>query len=202
LSPDLSKDFYLYTFTSDLSYVGVLTQKNDRGDEIPIMFTSSMFTGAELNYPEVDKQAYAMFKAIKHFRLYMLKSKTNVIVPFLAVRNLLFQKDLGEKRAKWVTALQEYDLEIKPSKIVRGQGLCKLVAEGNDEAMQAKDVKKVELEEGILQSTVNVIEQNQDSWYSDLRQLLDTRIPHEGLDPKQKRALRLKSIPAYSRNPF
>ena len=151
-----------------------------------ILFTSSVFKGAELNYPEVDKQAYVVFKAIKHFRPYLLKSKTNVIVPFPAVRNLLVQKDLGEKTANWVTAVQEYDLEIKPSKIVRGQGMCKHVAEGNDEAMHAKDEEKVELEEGILQAAVNVIEQNQDSWQSDLRQLLDTGIPPEGLDPKQK----------------
>lgn len=133
LSPDFSKEFYLYTFTSDLSYAGVLTQKNDQGDEVPILFTSSAFTGAELNYLEVDEQAYVVFKAVKHFRPYLLKSKTNVIVPFPAVRNLLIQKDLGEKRANWVTTLQEYDLEIKPSKIVMGQGLCKLVAEGNDQ---------------------------------------------------------------------
>ena len=85
LSPDFDKEFYLYTFTSDLSYAGVLTQKNDQGDEVPILFTSSSFAGAELNYPEVDKQAYAVFKAINHFRPYLLKSKTNVIVPFPAV---------------------------------------------------------------------------------------------------------------------
>ena len=53
-------------------------------------------------------------------------------MPYSAVRNLLVQKDLGEKRAHWVTALQEYDLEIKPLKIVRGQGLCKLAARSSD----------------------------------------------------------------------
>ena len=67
LSPDFNKEFYLYTFASDLSYAGVLTQKNVEGDEVPILFTSSAFTGAKLNYPEVDKQAYAVFKAVKHF---------------------------------------------------------------------------------------------------------------------------------------
>jgi len=118
LSPDFSKYFYLYTFASDLSYAGVFTHKNDRGDEIMILFTSSAFKGVELNYPEVDKQAYAVFKVVKNFRPYLLKSKTNVIFPFSVVRNLLVQKYLGEKRANWVTTLQEYDLENKPSKIV------------------------------------------------------------------------------------
>jgi hypothetical protein len=33
----------------------------------------------------------------------------------------LVQKELGDKRENWMTTLQEYDLEIKPMKIVRGQ---------------------------------------------------------------------------------
>ena len=45
------------------------------------------------------------------------------------VKNLLVQKELGEKRAHWMTVLQEYDLEINPSKIVRGQGLRQLVTQ-------------------------------------------------------------------------
>lgn len=195
LSPDFNKEFYLYTFASDLSYAGVLTQRNDQGEEVPILVTSLAFTGVELNYPKVEKQAYVIFKAVKHFRPYFLKSKTNVIVPFLAVRNFLVQKDPGEKRANWVIALQEYDLEIKLSKIVRGQGLCKLVVEGNDDEMRAAEEEKLELEEGIFQAAINIIEQRQDSWYSDLKQLLITGAPLEGLNPKQKRALRLKSEP-------
>jgi hypothetical protein len=68
-------------------------------------------------------------KQLKHFRSYLLKSRMKVIVPYPAVRNLLVQKELGEKRANWVTSLQEYDLKITPDQIVRGQGLCKLVAD-------------------------------------------------------------------------
>ena len=122
-SPDFSKPFILYTFSSDSSYAAVLTQKNQENNEAPITFTSSGLNGAELNYREVDKQAFAVFKSVKHFRPYLLKSHTKVVVPYSAVRNLLVQKDLGEKRAHWVTALQEYDLEIKLLKIVRSRTL-------------------------------------------------------------------------------
>ena len=40
-----------------------------------------------------------------------------------------FQKELGERRENWVTALQEYELEFKLETIVKGQILCKLMAE-------------------------------------------------------------------------
>jgi hypothetical protein len=67
----------------------VITQKNVENNEIPIAFMSSTFNGAELNYPTIDQQAYAVFKAVKHFRSYLLKSRTKVIMPYPVVRNLL-----------------------------------------------------------------------------------------------------------------
>ena len=119
---DFSNHFILYTLASYSSYAVVLTQINDQNLEAPISFYNSNLQGAELNYSEVEKQAFAVCKAIKHYRPFLLKAHTKVIVPFSAVRQLLVQRELGEKRANWVTTLQEYDLEIKPAKIVKGQG--------------------------------------------------------------------------------
>ena len=59
VSPDFKKDFILYTFASDISYVVVLTQNNQQGDEVPISFTISNLKGAEMNYHEVDEQAFS-----------------------------------------------------------------------------------------------------------------------------------------------
>ena len=55
-----------------------------------------------------------------------------MIVPYEAIRNVLIQKELGEKRAHWMTAVQEYNLEIKPTKIVKEEGLCLLSSQSND----------------------------------------------------------------------
>ena len=110
LSPDFSKDLILYTFSSNISYVAVLTQYNHQNYEVPIFFMSSNFKGSDLNYHEVDKKYFVVFRAVKRFLPYLLKYRTKVIVPFPAVRNLLVQRYLGEKRALWMTNLQEYDL--------------------------------------------------------------------------------------------
>ena len=61
-SPYFEKYFNLYTFASDDSLAVVLTQKEDGGDEYPISFMSTGLYGGALNYPAVDKQAYAVFK--------------------------------------------------------------------------------------------------------------------------------------------
>ena len=130
--PDFNKYFILYTFATDFLYATVLTQKNHEDFEILISFMSSTFKGAELSYSQVDKQAYAIYKSVKHYRKYLLKSRTKVIVPYAAIWNVLIQKELGEKRAHWVMKLQEYDLEINPTKIVKGKGLCLLSSQSKD----------------------------------------------------------------------
>eukprot|EP00253_Pinus_taeda_P015411 PITA_15411 len=148
---NFSESFILYTFASEKSYVAILTQENQEKAEAPIAFFSSNLQGAELNYSDVEKQAYAVFKAIKYFRPFLLKTHTKVIVPFPAVRNILIRKDVGEKRSNWITALQEYDLEIKPTSIVRGQGFCKMLAgasqipENSSEEVQTYE----ELQDGL-----------------------------------------------------
>ena len=153
---------------------------------------SSNFKGAELNYHEVDKQAFAVFKVVKCFRPYLLKSKTKVIVPYPSVRSLLVKKDLGEKRAPWMTTLQEYDLEIKPSMIVKGQGLCKLAAEV---AHLPNNNVEVVIDEVLLTREIYFYPPPQDSWYTDIRVFLEIGTAPDYLEPKKRRALRFKSAP-------
>ena len=94
----LKKYFILYTFASDDSLAAVLTQKEDGGDDYPISFMSIGLQRGKLNYPAMDKQAYAVFKAVKQFRPYILKNRTKVVVPHPAVRSLFVQKEIGERR--------------------------------------------------------------------------------------------------------
>lgn len=67
---------------------------------------------AKLNYPNMDKQSFALVKAVKKFFHYILRSKIYVIVLDPALKSLLMQNELGERRGKWMAILQEFDLEI------------------------------------------------------------------------------------------
>eukprot|EP00253_Pinus_taeda_P010376 PITA_10376 len=160
-TPNFSESFILYTFASEKSYAAILTQVNQEKAEAPIAFFSSNLQGAELNYSDVEKQAYAVFKAIKYFRPFLLKTHTKVIVPFSA----------------------EYDLEIKPASIVRGQGFCKLLAgashipESSSEEVQTYEV------------SLNDIEY----LYADTIYYLKKGYAPAHLDHTKKRALRLKA---------
>ena len=131
-SPNFESEFILYTFASDHSIVVVLTQKNEEGEEFLVYFMSRGLQGVELKYPAIDKQVFAVFKVVKNLCSYLLRSHTKIIVPHSVVRELLIQKEPRDRRRNGLTTLQEYDLEIKPTKLLKGQGLCKLVVEAHD----------------------------------------------------------------------
>ena len=186
MSPNFLKELFLYTFATDTSYATVVTQKNRDRDEVPISFMSVGLDEAQLTYPEVDKQAYVVFKAVKHSHPYLLKSHTKVIVPYPTVRNLFIQKELGEVHAHWMTTLQEYDLKIKPTKIVCCQGLCQMAAkvvvdDGWENKATMYEVQSVKVADAPRY------------WYSDLRYYFSIGDVLAGLDAQKHRALYLKS---------
>jgi hypothetical protein len=63
---------------------------------------STNLQGVELNYPSIENIAYVVYKAVKHFRSYILKNHTKVIVPHPTVRSLFTQQDMGERRGNWM----------------------------------------------------------------------------------------------------
>ena len=79
----------------------------------------------------MEKQAFALVKAIKDFKVYILYSHIVAYVPNSVVKDILTQEGPDGKRGKWITTILEYDLEIKPTKLIKGQGLAKLMAESN-----------------------------------------------------------------------
>jgi hypothetical protein len=188
-SPDFNREFFLYTFASDQSLVVVLTQKNDANNEAPISFMITNIQGVEINYTSIDKHAYAVFKAVKHFRSYILKNHTKVIVLHPVVRTLFTQQEMGERRGNWMEVVQEFDIDIKPAKLVKGQGLCKLAVKTQD---QVNEDSGWENEMKLWCGEVSYISPEQESWYKDLNYLLHHGTCLENLNLGERRVLRLK----------
>jgi len=83
----------------------------------------------------MEKQALALVKAIKDFRVYILYSHIVAYVPNSVVKDILTYEGPDGKRRKWISTILEYDVEIKPTKLIKGQGLVKLMAELNYQAL-------------------------------------------------------------------
>ena len=62
----------------------------------------------------------ACLMSLKDFRVYVLHSHIIAYVPSNVVKSILTLPDPEGKRAKWIAMLLEYDIEIKPTKLVKG----------------------------------------------------------------------------------
>jgi hypothetical protein len=84
----------------------------------------------------MGKQAYDMVKELKYFRTYVLYSKVIAYVPTSFVKDILVQSNSDGKRGWWLAKIQEFDLETKPMRIVKGKGLAKILAKSNFRALR------------------------------------------------------------------
>jgi hypothetical protein len=154
---------------------------------------------AEVKYELLEKQAYALIKSLKAFRVYILQAKVIAYVPSSSVKDVLIQPDIDGKRSKWIAKLIEFDVEIKPAKLLKGQGLAKLLVEENCKLLE---INLVSINANNVQSSEDKgSEEMQVSthignckWYKHIIHFLQTLLVPSDLTKTQGRALKLKAM--------
>jgi hypothetical protein len=118
-------------------------------------------------------------KVVVHFQTYILNSHVIAYVPSSLVKMLLNQKLREGKWANWLAKIQEYDIEIKPLKDIKGQGLCNIIT--NSDSL-----------DGMI--SILVGEPLVDlEWYGDIVFYLSSRKFSVTMNPKEKKTLKMKS---------
>jgi hypothetical protein len=87
----------------------------------------------------------------------------------------------------------EFDFEIKPTKLVKGQGLARLLAESNckDLGVNFMNVNSENWQTEIVDVNLNLAEC---TWYKDIIYFLQKLRPPDGLDKNKVRDLKLKAV--------
>lgn len=128
----------------------------------------------------MEKQGFAVVKVVKHIRYYILHSHAIVYVPHSAMKSILAQQVIGmNNREMWVSKIHEFNLDIEPTNLVRGQSLCKLIVESKN---GVEDEFPLVLFVGL-----------QDSWFTYVAFYLTHGECPAHLSPGEKRNLRLKA---------
>eukprot|EP00253_Pinus_taeda_P021623 PITA_21623 len=137
--------------------------------------------------------ALALVKALKYFRVYILHSHILAYVPSTAVKDVLVQADPKGRRRKCIAALLEYDIEIKPTKLVKGQGLAKLMAESNLHALDINLIAALS-DENDEETPIQISEMFTHSpWNSDIIYVLKNLSTPPGMTRNKARTLKLKA---------
>ena len=141
---------------------------------------------------------------MKAFRIYILHSKIIAYVPSASIKEVLTQPDADGRRAKWIAKLIEFNIELKPTKLVRGQGLARLMAEENCRTLDINLMSTISEngqteEEAVEPGKNQSLAENLASceWYSTIAQfMLKLEVP-PGLSSSQARIIKLRAAKYY-----
>ncbi|XP_059066471.1 uncharacterized protein LOC131857772 [Cryptomeria japonica] len=191
LNLDFSKEFVLYAYGNIDSIAAMLVQQNSDGMEQPIAFFSQGLKDYELKYTFVEKHVLAIIRSFEKNRHMLSNNKVTLLVAHHVVIDFLLSKDLGEKRAGWITKVMEYDIEVKVTKLIRGKDLCEHMAGHSSEGEGSKKEEFLVIQDEV-QTTVP-IEEN--SWMQEIIHILLNGEYPQRMDKAKRRYFRLYSIP-------
>jgi len=173
-------------FSFEDTIASVFLQKNDQGHEHPIAYMSRALQNAELKYPMVEKHAYSLIKYLKHFRVFIVYSKVIGYVSNSTIKYVLSQSEGLCTRGRWIAKIQECDLEIKPTKLIKGKGLAKMLTEGNE-----RDLGMIS-QNNVPKYSPNILSLEQVEWYANINFYLKNLTCPTHIVGHKKRALMLK----------
>jgi len=121
----------------------------------------------------------------------------------IALSNMCLSNQIAKARGEYGSPRsKKYDLEIKPTKLVKGQGLSKLLTEQNCEAMGVSleaSISDQPAEEVIPNGDIldPLSELSESDWYRDILHYLQHLQFPDRMDRSQARSLRLKAMEYY-----
>lgn len=109
---DPTREIEIHTDASSLGYGAVLFQKFD-GQLKVIEYYSQRTTEVESRYHSYELETLAVFKALKHFRHYVLGRRFKVITDCNSLKASRHKRDLSARVHRWWAYMQSFDFEVE-----------------------------------------------------------------------------------------
>lgn len=115
--PNFARAFTIYTDASGFGIGSVLAQvqrnvHDNTESEVVIAYASKHLTERESKWPTIEKEAYAIVHAVKHFYAYLYGRKFQVVTDHRPLEWLMNKRDVTGRLARWSLLLQEFDIDI------------------------------------------------------------------------------------------
>ena len=112
--PDNQKPYTIHTDASDNAVGAVLNQYNEStNSEQPIAYFSRKLKETELKYSVSEKEALAIYEAVKYFKPYVWLQTFKIITDHSALKFLLKNKNTVPRISRWALFLSDFDYEIE-----------------------------------------------------------------------------------------
>jgi hypothetical protein len=108
--PDPNKTYFLYTDASDKAIGATLNQTDDEGNLRLLACFSKKLNDAEQNYPNHEKELFALIQSLTSWRHYLLGCSKGVIcfTDNTAVSWIYSHRRLSRRQARWLELLEEF----------------------------------------------------------------------------------------------
>ena len=97
---------------SNFAIDSVFNQKNSKGHDRLIYFSSQQLSATEKKYSVTEREALGMVYSIQQYRHYLLGYKFTFHVDHDALKYMINKPQLIGRIARWVLLLQEFDFII------------------------------------------------------------------------------------------
>lgn len=173
---DCQRDIEIHTDASDKGLGAILIQRDEDGNERPVVFLSRSLQANEKSYATVEKEALAVVWALDKLYCYIYGKRFKIITDNSSLKWLLRVKEGSARLLRWAMRLQEFEFEVIHKAGNRNQGpdalsRCPLPVETTEEhdlsndmlslvnAVEAKRVKLVDqLKDSKLQKIIDALQ--------------------------------------------
>ena len=117
--PDFERDFILKTDASDTTVGAVLSQRDDRNQDVMVACASQKLNESERRWATYDKEFWGVVWGIRQFSHYLRYRKFILYTdhqPLLSCQSVDTSKDANGKRTRWSLELASYEMDIKYKK--------------------------------------------------------------------------------------
>ena len=111
--PQLNKPYKLYTDACDYAIGGILCQDDDQGIERPIVYTSKQLSPTQRKWAVIEKEAYALVKALIKLRPYLLGAEFTAYTDHKPLTSLFTKEMNNTKIQRWAVLLEEYGCKVE-----------------------------------------------------------------------------------------
>ena len=151
--PNTQKPYKLYTDASNYAIGGILVQDDENGVERVVQYISSSLKGSQLNWPTIEKEAYALIYALQKLRPYLYGAQFTVYTDHKPLKSLFLGEVKNTKIQRWAVLIAEYGCNIEyiaGKKNIRADMLSRLRTPSETATFDTGDYVIPEVEDGAL----------------------------------------------------
>ena len=115
--PNPTQGYILYTDASGIGWSGVLTQEHldekGKAKNHPICYISGQFTGSQLNWVTLTKEAYVIYTSVRRLSFYVTDAEVTIRSDHLPLKKFLNKQTMNSKVNNWAVELEQFRLHLE-----------------------------------------------------------------------------------------